>query len=164
MLPLLKLAADGHEHKKQDAVTALSDQFQLTEEERSEMLPSGGSAVMSNRIGWASTYLKKAGVLASPKRGYLKITPVGLDLLAENPVSISSASLERYESFREFRALKKTKPEDPSSLWNLTQITPPRTPSVPHTSNCGRASRTKCFRQLNRTLRVSLSEPSSICW
>jgi restriction system protein len=119
MLPLLKLAADGQEHKKQDAVTALSDQFQLTEEERAEMLPSGGSGVMSNRIGWASTYLKKAGLLASPKRGYLMITPTGLELLAENPQAISNTTLERYESFRDFKSVKRLKPEDPGSSLEL---------------------------------------------
>jgi restriction system protein len=115
MLPLLKLAADGQDHKKQDAVTALSDLFQLTEEERSVMLPSGGSAVMSNRIGWANTYLKKAGLLESPRRGYFRITPVGLEVLATNPGSIDNTTLDRFESFREFRALKKAKPEDPGS-------------------------------------------------
>ena len=115
MLPLLKLAADGQEHKKQDAVTALSDLFQLTEEERSEMLPSGGSGVMSNRIGGASTYLKKAGLLVSPKRGHFEITPAGLDLLAEKPGLINNTTLERYGSFLEFKSLKKAKPDQPDS-------------------------------------------------
>lgn len=119
MLPLLKLAADGQDHKKQEAVAALSDQFELTEDERSELLPSGGSAVMSNRVGWANTYLKKAGLLESPKRGYLRITPIGLKLLAANPRSVDNTTLERYESFRQFKSLKKSKPEEPASPFDF---------------------------------------------
>jgi len=115
MLPLLKLAADGQDHRKRDAVTALSDQFQLTEDERSEMLPSGGSPVINNRVGWASTYLKKAGLLESPKRGYVRITSAGLELLAKNPASVDNTTLEGYASFLEFKALKKSKPEEPAS-------------------------------------------------
>ncbi len=119
MLPLLKLAADEQDHKKRDAVTALSDHFQLTEYQRSEMLPSGGSPVINNRVGWASTYLKKAGLLESPKRGYFRITPAGLELLRANPESVNNTTLESYQSFVEFRALKKSKPDDSASPFEL---------------------------------------------
>lgn len=115
MLPLLQLAADGQDHKKRDAVAALSDQFKLTEDERTELLPSGNQAVMSNRVGWANTYLKKAGLLESPKRGYLRITPAGLELLASNPGAVDNTTLENYDSFREFKAIKKEKPSEPDS-------------------------------------------------
>ncbi len=119
MLPLLKLAADGQGHKKRDAVTSLSDHFQLTDDERSELLPSGNQAVMSNRVGWANTYLKKAGLLESPKRGYLRITSDGLELLATNPGAVNNSTLERYESFRKFKSSKKAKPEEPSSSFSV---------------------------------------------
>jgi restriction system protein len=66
MLPLLRLAADGREHSVRSAIEQLADEFRLTEEERKELLPSGGQATFDNRVGWARTYMKKAGLLESP--------------------------------------------------------------------------------------------------
>lgn len=74
MLPLLKLASDGKEHSLKETYDKISDQFGLTEEERRELLPSGTQAIINNRIVWARTYLKKAGLLENPKRGIFKIT------------------------------------------------------------------------------------------
>lgn len=73
MLPVLKLASDGEEHKFSHAVEALADQFSLTTAERNELLPSGSQAVLNNRVGWARSYLKQAGLLSSPKRGFFVI-------------------------------------------------------------------------------------------
>ncbi len=70
MLPLLNLAADGEEHRLRDAIEELADHFNLTEDERKELLPSGSQATFDNRVGWARTYMKKAGLLKSPRRGY----------------------------------------------------------------------------------------------
>ncbi len=60
MLPLLKTAADGKEHKKKEVLNDLAKHFGLTEEERKELLPSGNQEIFDNRVGWARTYLKKA--------------------------------------------------------------------------------------------------------
>lgn len=70
MLPLLRYASDGQEHQLKDAAQKLAQDFNLTSEEVSEFLPSGQQPVFINRIGWARTYLKKAGLLLSPRRGY----------------------------------------------------------------------------------------------
>ncbi|GAB3026286.1 hypothetical protein GCM10027051_33880 [Niabella terrae] len=74
MLPLLQFVADRKEYVFKDVVAALGQQFKLTEEELSEILPSGGSLLFPNRAGWARTYLKKARLLDSPKRGVVIIT------------------------------------------------------------------------------------------
>jgi restriction endonuclease Mrr len=63
MLPLLRYAADGQEHFVREAIEELADQFQLTDQERKELLPSGRQATFDNRVGWARTYIKKAGLL-----------------------------------------------------------------------------------------------------
>jgi restriction system protein len=76
MLPLLNLAADGEEHSLRDAIEELADHFHLSEEESKQLLPSGAQATFDNRVGWARTYMKKAGLLQSPRRGYFKITDV----------------------------------------------------------------------------------------
>lgn len=73
MLPLLKYAKDNNEHKFSDAVDYLSNQFNLSQEERKELLPSKTQDVISNRIGWARTYMKKAGLLEDTGADILKL-------------------------------------------------------------------------------------------
>ncbi len=107
MLPLLQLAADGQEHALRDAVEAVSDRLGLTDAERSELLPSGTARVIASRIGWARTYLKQAGLLDSPRRGVLRITPAGQALLVQAPARIDNTLLDEYASFRAFRARGK---------------------------------------------------------
>ena len=55
-----------------------------------------------NRIGWALTYLKKAGLIVSPLRSVYKITEDGLKVFAENPNEIDSGYLNKFESFNGF--------------------------------------------------------------
>ena len=107
MLPLLKLAADGQEYRFRDAVEILADELSLTPDERSELLPSGRQSLFSNRVGWASTYLKQAGVLEAPRRGLLRITQRGRDLLKEKPTKIDVSLLERFPEFLEFRGKRR---------------------------------------------------------
>jgi restriction system protein len=85
------------------AIEALADYFGLSEDERSHLLPSGKQPTFNNRVSWAGTYMKEAGLIEKPRRGYLKITARGLSLLNEKPEMINSKFLERYEEFVEFR-------------------------------------------------------------
>jgi restriction system protein len=103
MLPLLRLAAHGGESKYRSAVENLAQEFELTDGERSELLPSGTAPLFDNRVGWAMTYLKQAGLLSSSKRGWFQITERGLALLARGPERIDIQILGQYPEFREFR-------------------------------------------------------------
>lgn len=107
MLPLLRLASDGTEHRFRDAVEQLAIQFELTDRERSEMLPSGTAPLFDNRVGWARTYLKQAGLLESSKRGWFRITDRGRQVLAENPSRIDIGLLDQFEEFRAFRSRRR---------------------------------------------------------
>jgi len=102
MLPLLELLSDGMEHSLRECIDALADHFRLSREERSDLLPSGQQPVFDNRVGWARTYLKKAGLLEAPARGRVRITPRGQEVLKERPSQINVEFLMRYEEFREF--------------------------------------------------------------
>lgn len=110
MLPLLKIASDKQEHLFKDAIDVISKQFNLTDDERQQVLPSGSAFVINNRIGWARTYLTKAGLLSKPKRGYFQITDRGLDLLNKNPTEIKTKMLSQYDEFNKFQN-KKSDPE-----------------------------------------------------
>ena len=107
MLPLLKYAGDKEEHHIRDAIEGLADEFKLTEEERKELLPSGLQAIFNNRVGWANTYLKKAGLLESTRRGYFRISDRGLNVLEKPPKEINVNYLEQYQEFIDFRGASK---------------------------------------------------------
>lgn len=100
-MPLLRVAADEKEHSLREAIELLADEFNLSEEDRKELLPSGKQAKFDNRVSWARTYMKKAGLLEFPKRGYLKITTRGLDTLKQEKV-IDVKFLEQYPEFIDF--------------------------------------------------------------
>ena len=102
MLPLLKLVSDRQEHKYRDLIENLATAFQVTDEERKELLASGNQAIFDNRVGWAKTYLKKAGLLDSPKRAIFVITQIGLDTLKKKPDRIDAKYLRQFPAFLEF--------------------------------------------------------------
>ncbi|MDE2180960.1 MAG: winged helix-turn-helix domain-containing protein [candidate division NC10 bacterium] len=104
MMPLLRFASDGKQHQLKDAAQQLAQEFRLTEKEIHEFLPSGQQPVFINRIGWARTYLSKAGLLHSPKRGYFQITNRGLDILKGGTTEINTKYLEQFPEFQEFLA------------------------------------------------------------
>jgi restriction system protein len=112
MLHLLKVASDGVEHTLKEVIPTLANIFQLTEAERVELLPSGQQAVFNNRVAWAGTYLKKAGLLTAPRRGVFIITDRGKGVLARNPSKINLKLLEQFPEFLAFKAKAKGLSED----------------------------------------------------
>ena len=103
MLPLLKLLVDKQEHSLRETIEALAEEFGLTEPERKELLPSGQQPVFDNRVGWARTYMKKAGLLETTRRGYFRITDRGLEVLKQNPPIINDAFLMQFPEFVKFK-------------------------------------------------------------
>lgn len=106
MLPLLKIAADNKEHRMRDVTVELADHFDLSESERKELLPSGRESTFHNRASWARTYLKKAGLLESMKRGCFQITDRGHEALEQKPTSIDDSFLRQYKEYVEFKDQK----------------------------------------------------------
>lgn len=126
MLPLLRHCQDGLDHSKQDAVPALARQFGLTNEELSELLPTGRQSRFDNRVGWAKSYLKQAGLLEITGRGVFRITPRGLEVLKGNPARISMRFLEQFPEYVAFREKNKQEDEkgETAALDRPTQATP----------------------------------------
>ncbi len=112
MLPLLKFISDGKEHSLRESIESLADEFGLSDDERRELLPSGQQPVFDNRVGWARTYMKKANLLQSTRRGYFKITEKGSDALSKNPSKIDVHFLRTYPEFIEFQTIKREKGEN----------------------------------------------------
>jgi len=124
MLPLLKLANDEDDHYIHDAVNKLADSFSLTDEEKSILLPSGQQPVFYNRVGWARTYLKKAGLIEDPRRGYFHITKSGKSVLAENPNRIDMQFLRQFPEYVEFRKITKDSSQPEPIEEALEELTP----------------------------------------
>lgn len=113
LLPLLKLAGSGGEILLSDAKDELAKQFGLSEEDRKTPLPSGRQFLFDNRVGWARTYLKKAGLIEYVGKGCFRITDRGKEVLAEKPEKLNVKYLKRYPEFLEFATARK-KPKEPS--------------------------------------------------
>lgn len=108
LLPLLQIAGDEQEHLLSQTVEFLANQFNLNEEDRKELLPSGRQTKLANRIGWAVTYLKKAKLLESGKRGTFYISSRGKEVLESQPNSIDRSFLERFTEFQEFQNIRSS--------------------------------------------------------
>ena len=107
MLPVLRLAAEKAWNIG-DLANRIADDLGLTPAERDQEIPSGGTKLIVNRVHWAKTYLKKAGLLEQPKRGIVQITQRGREVLNENPSNIDVQWLLRFPEMQAF--LGKTKP------------------------------------------------------
>lgn len=102
MKPLLETISDGNQYTMKSLEHLLAQRKNLTDDELQEMLPSGRQAVFKNRVGWAKTYLKKAGLIDSPARATVVITDAGRQVLKECPDKIDNKYLDRFPAFHSF--------------------------------------------------------------
>jgi len=109
MLPVLRYAGANEKRliHKTEIIDAIAKEFNLSEEDLREMLPSGTSTTFGNRVSWACTYMKKAGLLEAPERAHLRITPQGMKVLASKPKSVNIAFLRQFPAFQVFQARSK---------------------------------------------------------
>ena len=123
MLPFLRFLGDNSEHSLRDTEESLAKHFDLADAERVELLQSGQQGIFKNRIAWARTYLKKAGLVEATRRGVFKITDRGLATLATNPSRIDAKFLQQFPEFIEFREASKVSSEVKFNS-DLTDIVP----------------------------------------
>jgi len=127
MRPLLELNADGEEHPVTSLRAQLAEQFELSPEERTERLASGRQTRFANRVGWASTYLVKTGLLERPRRGVTRIRPRGSEMLEREPERIDLEVLSQFPEFHAFRAGQApadTPPAEPEKAAETPSATP----------------------------------------
>lgn len=114
--PALAQLSQGEIRTVREVRDALANEYALTEEESSLMLPSGRARTFDNRVSWAITYLAQAGLIDRPKRAHLHITVTGQEALIAHPTRIDMSVLEQYPAYREFRERRsRHQPADPAS-------------------------------------------------
>lgn len=114
MLPLLKFVGDKKEHSIDEAFEYIKNVYKITDEESEILLRSGKQSILSNRVGWARTYLKKAGLVESLQRARFSITDQGMRVLQESPEKITDKYLMQFSNFQEFQKrhnIQKRTPE-----------------------------------------------------
>jgi restriction system protein len=107
MLPLLRHFADGEEHANQETADILAGGVQLTEAERGQLLPSGKQTIFTNRVAWAKSHLKQAGLIDSPRRGIYRLTERGREVLHSHSGPITLRFLDQFPEHRAFRSQTK---------------------------------------------------------
>jgi restriction system protein len=147
MLPVLKIAAHG-EVRLRNASELLAEEFHLSEAEKAEMLPSGQQTIFANRVGWAKTYLKKAGLVETTRRGYFQITERGREILKKEPNSINNQFLKQFDEFKQFRDRTTKKEKEESEITTSDSTTSYTPDEVMRTAH----------QQIEETLALDLVE------
>ena len=81
---------------------ALAVRFGLTDEERQELLPSGQQTLFSNRVAWAKSHMKNAGLILNPTRGKVSISDAGRKVLQQKPATINCKFLKQFPPYLTF--------------------------------------------------------------
>lgn len=123
MKPVLQCAV-GKEVKTGDIIESLADSFNLTPEERAEQIPSGGQAMFYNRIHWAKTYLKQAGLIEYTRRGHFRTSERGISALKDPSIQINNQFLRTIPEFIAFQARGKAVVQVPSTEIGINDATP----------------------------------------
>lgn len=103
---------NNNEVKLRDVINELAEVFSLSEEEKSETLPSGKQSILDNRVGWARTYLTKAGLLEVTRRAHFIITERGIKALQDKDVVIDNKYLKQFDEFIAFKVQKNVVPDN----------------------------------------------------
>ena len=148
MLPVLRHSAEKA-WLMRDLIVQIADDLGLSQDEREQEVPSGGTPIIASRVHWAKTFLKQAGLVEQPKRAMVQITPRGRELLRKNPAKIDSKLLQQFDDFRNF--LTRTKSTSESTLGPTPVVEATVAPSSTPNEQIAAASRT-----LDESLRDAL--------
>ena len=154
MLPLLELLADGRDRTARDCMDQLASRFELSEDDLGERIVSGGN-LFASRLHWANTYLFKAGLLERPRRGVLRLSQRGYELLRESHERLSTAFLEsRYEEMRSWRRARRGRSDETGVGGASTIPTGALSPEEELTASYDQISRAVRSDLLDRAMRM----------
>ena len=103
--PLLEVLKENGEMPRQEAIDAVVDKVGLSEEQLSVLNEGNGKSKARGRVGWASSYLRVAGALDGPRRGYFALGKNAEKLLDLNR-HITQADLKQIPEYLEHQKRK----------------------------------------------------------
>ena len=106
-IPLLEGLKDGKERTSHEINNFIVEYMKISDEDLMVLVPSGKTELFKSRASWARTYLKKAGLIKSKKRGVFEISESGRKMLLESPEKINNNHFLENETFRNFQMFKK---------------------------------------------------------
>jgi len=112
MRPLLEAHESRSEWERGPLRDWLADRFELSQDERTELLPSGKQRRFDNRVAWSTTHLYQAGLLDRPRRGVTRLTGRGQEVLRARPNRVDMSVLNEFEEYRQFRQRSRSDDED----------------------------------------------------
>jgi len=154
MLPLLKLFSDQKERSNRE-LNDFQYQLDLSEEERNEKLSNGGFRIL-DRIHWARTYLKQAGLLYYPNRGITKITDLGIEVLSRKPQTIDVDYLQQFEGFQDFQRRKRGDKD-------LLEFSLEKQISILETKSTPEETFNSSYKEINSVLQSNLLDKVKSC-
>ena len=123
MLPFLERVKDKNEYSTRGITEILATDMKLTAEERNEVIPNRKITYFHDRVGWARTYLKFAGLIEQTGYGVFKITDRGLKALNEKPQRIDIKYLYKFDEFRRwYSGGSKTPSKEPATDLTLEEM------------------------------------------
>src|SRR5436190_16086950 len=129
LLPLLQFAADEREHSIHEPIDAVARVLDLSEQERNELYPSGKQRpIFADRVAWARTYLKQAGLVQDTRRAHFRITQRGLDVLADKPSRLDMRYLEQFPEYLDFKYRTRAKAGSANSEIAMQEVESKQTP------------------------------------
>lgn len=152
MLPILKMTADGADHTLAEGVETIAKEFKVTDDEKAQLLPSGNQRLIYSRVGWAKTYLLKAGLLEFRGRGRFRITDRGQSVLKNKPARIDADFLKQFPEYQAWGRQNDGKPDAPEPA--IAEIEGTSTPEEQLENS---------YQALSRSLADELLERIKVC-
>lgn len=106
--PIMDCISDGKCHAAKEIREFCFRKLNISGEEKQQLLPSG-IPILNNRIGWALTYLKKAGLIEYPQRGVYHISSRGKDAIKNGTANITLEYLRQFKEFEDFHNTNRSK-------------------------------------------------------
>jgi restriction system protein len=126
---MLDVLSDGREHDTVQLRNELAERFEVSAQERAELLPSGTGRLYDNRVAWAYVHLQHAGAIERVRRSVYRITDRGRSLLAENPERVDVQVLSQFPELVAFRKGSKGKRRKKAVAGAAQQLDEERSPT-----------------------------------
>jgi restriction system protein len=154
MFPVLKFLHDGKERHVKEIHEAMVIVFKLTPNDMEETLATQSRPTYMNRIGWALTYMKKAGLVNSLSRAHYVITAEGKKIVDNNVTDLNTNYLKKYPSFVDFQS-RTGEPNKPNSEKSVDITTDTETPFEKISAYAKVIKTTICNELLSKILEQS---------